>query len=204
MDGFEAEQQLVEDFLFLGTQVVVRNQESLARQDDFDLFQLIADQRAPGADDIANRISQSDARRDFYGTGDDVQVGLYALLRQVIRQDLRVRRCDCLPLEPLNTSVFLILRDGEREAAFAETQALYEFCLATFLDIFVLAHDAHVGHAIRYRLRDVVVAQEKNLHGEALGGEEQDAFAPVQLDARFFEEHHRLVVETAFRLYCYS
>ena len=111
------------------------------------------------------------------GTIDDDVIK--ALDKKERTQDARIRRGDRLSLEPLHARVLLVLGNRQGKTAFTKAQALDQACLPAFLHILVLAHDADIRHAIGHGLRNIVVAQEQHLDGEAFRRQQQDSFSPV-------------------------
>ena len=78
--SLETEEHLVEDHAFVGRELLVADEQSLAPHDNFHLAQIVADEGRARRDDIEDTISQSDARADLYRTRDDMNFCLDAFL----------------------------------------------------------------------------------------------------------------------------
>ena len=113
LDRFKTEQQFVQDSLFFIRQVIVSNQQGFALHDDFHFFELIAHQRAAGADDIENRIREADARRNFHRPANYVKVCFHSLFSQISLQYFRIGSCDRFSGEPFHPLIIFIFRNGE-------------------------------------------------------------------------------------------
>ena len=177
LDGFDAEEEVVEDGPLLGRESLVGDEQCLAVHGDLDLAEVVAHEGRTAADDVEDGVGQADSRGNLHGTRDDVDLGVNTFLLKVGAEDGRIAGGYLLALEPLHTGIVDGLGDGQREAALAEAQTTDDIgFLATFHEL-IFAHDTQVGHTRGHGLRNVVVAEIEHLHGEVGRLDKQGALA---------------------------
>ena len=159
LHGLQAEEQLVEYVALLLAQSGGSYQQGLALHHRLHLFQVVGDQCGAAAHDVEYGVGEVYARRYLHRARYHVDVGVHALFLEVSLQDVGVGGGDSLALKPLRAVILLPLGDGQRQAAAAEAEPAYYVGLLAALQQLVLAHDAEVGNALGYRLRDVIVAE---------------------------------------------
>ena len=75
------------------------------------------------------------------------------------------------------------LGDGQREAAAAESKALYYIGLFLTLHKLVLTDYAYIGHTACNGLRYVIITQEQDLNGKVAGLYQKCSLGYSQADA---------------------
>ena len=200
----EAEQQLVQNLAFFGGKILVSNQNGFRFHHHFNLFQVVAHQRASRADNVENAVGQADTGGNLNRAGNHVDFGLYSVLVKETLQNAGVRSGNLLAVEPLKSFVVNLFRNGQRQTALAEIQSLNNLRILLTLLVLVFANNAHIGNAASHGLRNVIVTQIKNLYREILCRHQQGALSRFHLNARLCKHCHCLVKQTAFGLNCNS
>ena len=139
-----------------------------------------------------------------FGTFDGVDLGLDAALGEVAGEDVGVGGGDALAAEEVGTLVGGGFGHGQRDAAAPEPEVHDLFDGEALLGDLVQPHDAHIGDAHGYGLRDVVVAQVEDFQRESLGAGDEFAFALGNADACFGKQFDALFVQSALGLDGYS
>ena len=149
--------------MLLLVHVPVADEQSLALHHHLNLSKIVADQSRTRTYNIENTVSQTDARTDFYRTRNDMDVGIDVVLLHKLAQDVRVRSSNLLAVEPLQSRIINLLRNGEAQAALAETQTVNNLRILSTLNKLVLAHDSDICHTRGYALRNIIITKVENL-----------------------------------------
>ena len=147
LHGLEAEQHLLQRSALVGTQVLVAYEQCLAVHHDFHFAQVVADQRRTAGHNVEDAVSQSDARADFHGTCDDVNLALNTLFLHIVAQYVGVGGGNLLAVEPVDPTILNLLGNGQRQAALRETKTRNDVSILATLYKFVFAHYADVGNS---------------------------------------------------------
>ena len=133
-----------------------------------------------------------------------MNLGFDAPFGKVAHEDVRIGGGDAPAPEVLRTRVVGPLRDGQREAAPAESEIHELFDAEALFGHLVQPHDSQIGDAHRHGLRNVVVAQVEHLERESFGPRDEFALAFGNLDACFGKQTGALFIESALGLDGYS
>ena len=91
-----------------------------------------------------------------------MDVGIDIILLHKLAQDVRVRSGNLPAVEPLQSRIINLLRNGEAQAALAETQTVNNLCILSTLNKLVLAHDSDICHTRGYALRNIIITKVEN------------------------------------------
>ena len=92
-----------------------------------------------------------------------MDIGIDIILLHKLAQDVRVRSSNLLAVEPLQSRIINLLRNGEAQAALAETQTVNNLRILSTLNKLVLAHDTDICHTRGYALRNIIITKVENL-----------------------------------------
>ncbi len=126
--------------------------------------------------------------------------GVDVLFGEVAAQDVGVGGGDTLAAEEPEPFVSRRFGHGQREAAAAEPEVHDLLDGESLFGNFVQSHDAQVGDAHGYGLRDIVVAQVEDFERKPFRAGDEFAFALGNADACFGKQFDALFVQSAFGL----
>ena len=131
-------------------------------------------------------------------------VGIYTIVSQIVAEYFGVTGSNLFADKPPQTIISLLLGYGKRQAALTEAQFAYHIHSFTLLEHFIKSNDAYMRRPRCHAVGDIIVAQKQEFYRKISRWHQQSALYRHQFDAGFAEKLHCLIIESAFRLYCYS